>query len=108
MTTPPTRRWALFFCALHFCANLQLFAGMRYQLRLSLKCTFPLLIVVLVFASSSIGFADESLFKRENEIIYGRKHGLAMTLDIFQPLAKRNNRGIVLRCHCQPLHNPLS
>ena len=29
-----------FFCALHFCANLQLFAGMRYQLRLSMKCTF--------------------------------------------------------------------
>ena len=68
---------------------------MRYQLRLSMKCTFRLLIVALVFARSSIGFADESLFKREKEIIYGRKHGLAMTLDIFQPLAKRNNRGIV-------------
>ena len=68
---------------------------MRYQLRLSMKCTFPLLIVALVFARSSIGFADESLFKREKEIIYGRKHGLAMTLDIFKPLAKRSNRGIV-------------
>ena len=68
---------------------------MRYQLRLSMKCTFPLLIVVLVFARYSIGFADESLFKREKEIIYGRKHGLALTLDVFQPLAKRNNRGIV-------------
>jgi len=68
---------------------------MRYQLPRSMKCTFPLLIVVLVFARASIGFADESLFKREKEIIYGRKHGLAMTLDIFQPLAKRNNRGIV-------------
>jgi hypothetical protein len=68
---------------------------MRYQLRLSMKCTFPLLIVALVFARSSIGFADESLFKREKETVYGRKHGLAMTLDIFQPLAKRNNRGIV-------------
>ena len=39
--------------------------------------------------------ADESLYKRENEVIYGRKHGLAMTLDVFQPLAKRNGRGIV-------------
>ncbi len=68
---------------------------MRYQLPLSMKCTFPLLIVVLVFARSSIGFADENLFKREKEIIYGRKHGLALTLDVFQPLAKRNNRGIV-------------
>mgnify|MGYP007051345519 CR=1 len=55
----------LFFSALHFGANLQLFAGMRYQLPRSMKCTFPLLIVVLVFARASIGFADESLFKRE-------------------------------------------
>ena len=39
--------------------------------------------------------ADETLYKRENEVIYGRKHGLAMTLDVFQPLAKRNGRGIV-------------
>jgi acetyl esterase/lipase len=38
---------------------------------------------------------EEPLFKRESEVIYGRKHGLAMTLDVFQPLAKRNGRGIV-------------
>jgi hypothetical protein len=75
---------------LRFVTNLQLFAGMRYQFLLSMKCTFPLLIVVLVFARSSIGFADESLFKREKEIIYERKLCLALTLDVFQPLAKRN------------------
>ena len=34
-------------------------------------------------------------FKRDGEIIYGRKHGLAMTMDVFQPTAKRNNRGLV-------------
>ena len=68
---------------------------MQYQLPLSMNHTFPLLIVALVFANPSVGFADETLFKREKEIIYGRKHGLAMTLDVFQPLAKRNDRGIV-------------
>lgn len=68
---------------------------MLYQLRLPMKFTFPLLFVALVLISPSVGFADENLFKREKEIIYGRKHGLAMTLDVFQPLAKRNNRGIV-------------
>ena len=73
-----------------------------------MKFTLPFLFVALVLIPPSVGFADESLFKREKEIIYGRKHGLAMTLDIFQPLAKRNNRGFVLRCRCQPLHNPLS
>ena len=73
-----------------------------------MKFTLPLLFVALVLIPPSVGFADENLFKREKEIIYERNHDLAMTLDIFQPLAKRNNLGIALRCHCQPLHNPLS
>ena len=73
-----------------------------------MKFTLPLLFVALVLIPPSVGFADENLFKREKEIIYERNHDLAMTLDIFQPLAKRNNHGIALRCHCQPLHNPLS
>ena len=73
-----------------------------------MRFTLPFLFVALVLIPPSVGFADENLFKREKEIIYGLKHGLAMTLDVFQPLAKRNNRGIALRCHCQPLHNPLS
>ena len=68
---------------------------MLYQLCLPMKFTFPLLFVALVLISPSVGVADENLFKREKEIIYGRKHGLAMTLDVFQPLGKRNNRVIV-------------
>ena len=60
-----------------------------------MKFTLPFLFVALVLIPPSVGFADENLFKRENEIIYGRKHGLAMTIDVFQPLAKRNNRRIV-------------
>jgi len=68
---------------------------MLYQLCLPMKFTFPLLFVALVLISPSVGVADGKLFKREKEIIYGRKHGLAMTLDVFQPLGKRNNRGIV-------------
>ena len=73
-----------------------------------MKFTLPLLFVALVLIPPSVGFADENLFKREKEIIYERNHDLAMTLDIFQPLAKRIIHGIALRCHCQPLHNPLS
>jgi len=48
----------------------------------------PLLFVALVLTPPSVGFADENLFKREKEIIYERNHDLAMTLGIFQPLAK--------------------
>lgn len=73
-----------------------------------MRFTLPFLFVALVLITPSVGFADENLFKREKKIIYGLKHGLAMKLDVFQPLAERNNGGIALRCHCQPLHNPLS
>ncbi len=40
--------------------------------------------------------AAEPSFTRENEVIYGRKHGLAMTLDVFKPKAQPNGAGIVM------------
>ena len=70
---------------------MQLFATVLYQLSLLMKFTLPFLFVALVLIPPSVGFADENLFKRENEIIYGRKHGMTMTIDVFQPLAKRLN-----------------
>ena len=65
-----------------------------YQLSRSMKRLAYLIAAAAVWQVAS-SFAEESPFKREKEIIYGRKHGLAMTLDVFQPLAKRNGRGIV-------------
>ena len=56
-----------------------------------MKFTLSLLFVALVLIPPSVGFADENLFKREKEIIYERNHDLAMTLDIFQPLANAIN-----------------
>jgi len=50
-----------------------------------MKFTLPFLFVALVLIPPFVEFADENLFKREKEIIYGRKHGLAMTLDVFHP-----------------------
>lgn len=52
-------------------------------------------ILFICLAEATLSCAEESLFKRESQLIYGRKHGLAMTLDVFQPLAKHNGRGIV-------------
>ena len=68
---------------------------MQYPLPPPMRRTLFLLIVAIAFVQSPVVFAEESLYKRESEVIYGRKHGLAMTLDVFRPLAKRNGRGIV-------------
>ena len=34
-------------------------------------------------------------FQRQKEIIYGRKHGLAMTMDVFAPKDKANGLGVI-------------
>lgn len=38
----------------------------------------------------------ENVANRDVDIIYGRKDGVALTMDIYRPLRDRNNRGIIL------------
>ena len=46
------------------------------------------------FASSSLSAEDASAVRRTEDVIYGRKSGLALTLDVFQP-AKPNGCGVL-------------
>lgn len=39
--------------------------------------------------------ADEAAYTRTENVIYGRKFGLAMTMDVFQPSAAANGSGVV-------------
>ncbi|HVC95924.1 MAG TPA: prolyl oligopeptidase family serine peptidase [Pirellulales bacterium] len=39
--------------------------------------------------------ADEPNYDRSEDVIYGRKHGMALTLDVFKPRAKVNGAGVV-------------
>jgi acetyl esterase/lipase len=47
-----------------------------------------------LFASSSIG-ADEPAFNRKEDVIYARKFGTALTMDVFTPKSKSNGAGVV-------------
>jgi len=60
-----------------------------------IRLTLFHLVGVFFFAHAAISQDGHEMYKREGEVIYGRKYGLALTMDVFQPLAKRNNRGIV-------------
>lgn len=40
--------------------------------------------------------APADTFTRKEDVIYSRKHGLALTLDVFTPKEKANGRGVVL------------
>jgi acetyl esterase/lipase len=40
-------------------------------------------------------YAQEPTFTRSEDVIYGRKFGLALTMDVFTPKEKANGRGVV-------------
>ena len=50
--------------------------------------------IVLLFAivalPCSVGSADDAAFERTRDVIYGRKHGTALTMDVFTPQEKAN------------------
>ena len=55
------------------------------------------LFVALVTYVSLAGpaLADDPNYTRKEDVIYGRKYGLAMTMDVFTPKEKPNGRGII-------------
>jgi acetyl esterase/lipase len=55
------------------------------------KCI--LLIIGLLAGSRSVAQSDD-IVRRTEDVIYGRKFGMALTMDVFQP-AKRNGCGLV-------------
>jgi acetyl esterase/lipase len=64
-----------------------------------MKPRLTVLILGLVAAAMpSPGSADEPAFKRTSDVIYGRKYGTALTLDVFQPsgAAQPNGAAVVL------------
>ncbi|MGH7200276.1 MAG: prolyl oligopeptidase family serine peptidase [Planctomycetaceae bacterium] len=51
--------------------------------------------MVLVLVSTSAAFAQDDSFTRTADVIYGRKHGVALTLDVFQPTENPNGAGVI-------------
>ena len=54
---------------------------------------FSLTLVLLTMPLA--GASEKVAFKRHSQVIYGRKHGLAMTMDIFVPAENANGIGLV-------------
>jgi acetyl esterase/lipase len=53
-----------------------------------------LALLVLSFASPGV-FADEPPPARQQDVIYGRKFGTALTLDVFRPAKEANGLGLI-------------
>ena len=54
---------------------------------------FSLVCLVLFIPSSR---ADEPSWTRKEDIIYGRKHGVALTMDVFTPKQNANGAGVIM------------
>ncbi|HEY2880841.1 MAG TPA: alpha/beta hydrolase, partial [Pirellulales bacterium] len=53
---------------------------------------FSLFAFALIAASTR---ADDLTYTRKDDVIYGRKYGLALTMDVFAPKEHANGRGII-------------
>jgi acetyl esterase/lipase len=52
---------------------------------------------LLAIASSTVpASADDAPYSRREDVIYGRKYGTALTMDVFQPNGRRNGAAVVL------------
>ena len=52
-------------------------------------------VTMVAFDGSSPGFSGEPAFNRKEDVIYGRKYGTALTLDVFTPAKQPNGIGII-------------
>ena len=51
-------------------------------MRLNIKCSFTVLALLSCLPALA---NDRVVVRRTEDVIYGRKHGMALTLDVFQP-----------------------
>ncbi|MDR3633488.1 MAG: alpha/beta hydrolase [Isosphaeraceae bacterium] len=56
-----------------------------------------LFVLTAIGLSSSTGSADDGItFVRDQDVIYGRKYGTALTMDVFRPKSRVNGAAVVL------------
>jgi acetyl esterase/lipase len=53
-------------------------------------------VFAIVLLCGSIVHAADASFTRQQDVIYGRKFGMALTMDVFRPTGKQNGAGIVV------------
>ena len=60
-----------------------------------MRPALPALLLLLPTLVPATSAADEPIFARTKDVVYGRKHGMALTLDVFAPKGKSNGLGAI-------------
>ena len=87
----PNRCWASFFTGLVSCKYQQYIELSRRTKMKSHWIKEIAILGVLFCLAINVNGAD---YERTKEVIYGRKHEVALTMDVITP-AKQNNRGVI-------------
>ena len=64
-------------------------------MKIDWACRSVAFALVVNAAAVAVAAGDDELYTRKNDIIYGRKHGMALTLDAFVPKAKTNGAAVI-------------
>src|SRR4051794_21035724 len=57
--------------------------------------TIPLIMAAILVSLTPITSAEVAAFNRKEDVIYGRKYGTALTMDVFTPKANAKGIGVV-------------
>ena len=60
------------------------------------RCRRLTLVSLIITAALASALRAEELFTRTEDVIYGRKYGTALTMDVFTPTKKNNGAALVL------------
>ncbi|MCY2965423.1 MAG: alpha/beta hydrolase, partial [Planctomycetota bacterium] len=63
-----------------------------------MRSSLALILFLAAFTPAATAFAQQAgavEFTRQEDVIYGRKFGTALTLDVFTPKANANGRGLI-------------
>lgn len=62
---------------------------------MTLEVAQAMRVLIILLLTAAPLMAQMPKMKRTEDVIYGRKYGLALTMDIFQPVEKPNGAGII-------------
>jgi acetyl esterase/lipase len=57
--------------------------------------TIPLIMASILVSLTTLTSAEDAAFNRKEDVIYGRKYGTALTMDVFTPKANAKGIGVV-------------
>src|SRR5207302_11043822 len=60
------------------------------------RCLAFLVFGLLTLQAVAAVRADDALYTRQEDVIYGRKHGTALTMDVFTPRKDANGVGVIV------------